>query len=56
LAERALNRSANIYVQPHQAFNSDIAARNKARETIVYIAAWYKNDKKHFDEQLPYYN
>ncbi|MDR1648805.1 MAG: hypothetical protein LBR71_00965, partial [Synergistaceae bacterium] len=26
LVERALDHSANIYVQPHQAFNSDIAA------------------------------
>jgi D-lactate dehydrogenase len=56
LVERALNRSANIYVQPHQAFNSDLAALNKAREAILHIAAWYKNDKKRFDEQLPYYN
>jgi D-lactate dehydrogenase len=55
LVERSLNRSANIYVQPHQGFNSDIAAVNKAREAIKHIAAWYRNDKKHFDEQLPYY-
>ncbi|MDR2523594.1 MAG: hypothetical protein LBC93_07865 [Synergistaceae bacterium] len=55
LAERALNHSANVYVQPHQAFNSDIAAGSKAREAIRHIAAWYKNGKKHFDEQLPYY-
>jgi D-lactate dehydrogenase len=55
LVERALNRSANIYVQPHQAFNSDLAALNKAHEAILHIVAWYKNGKKHFSEQLPYY-
>ncbi|MDR2528283.1 MAG: hypothetical protein LBD04_04595 [Synergistaceae bacterium] len=56
LVERALNHSANIYVQPHQAFNSDIAASNKAHEAIKHIVAWYKNGKKRFDEQLPYYD
>jgi D-lactate dehydrogenase len=55
LVERALNRSANIYVQPHQGFNSDVAAVNKAREAVKHIVAWYRNGKKHFDEQLPYY-
>jgi D-lactate dehydrogenase len=55
LVERALNRSANIYVQPHQGFNSDIAAVNKAREAVKHIVAWYRNGKTHFDEQLPYY-
>jgi D-lactate dehydrogenase len=55
LVDRALNRSANIYVQPHQGFNSDVAAANKAREAVKHIAAWYRNGKKHFDEQLPYY-
>ncbi|MDR1378085.1 MAG: hypothetical protein LBJ36_03445 [Synergistaceae bacterium] len=55
LVERALNRGANIYVQPHQGFNSDVAAVNKAYEAIKHIVAWYKNGKKHFDEQLPYY-
>jgi D-lactate dehydrogenase len=55
LVDRALNRSANIYVQPHQGFNSDVAAVNKAREAVKHIVAWYRNGKKHFDEQLPYY-
>jgi D-lactate dehydrogenase len=55
LVDRALKHSANIYVQPHQGFNSDVAAINKAHEAIKHIVAWYKNDKKHFDEQLPYY-
>jgi D-lactate dehydrogenase len=55
LVERALRHDTNIYVQPHLAFNSDLAALNKAREAILHIVAWYKNDKKRFDEQLPYY-
>jgi D-lactate dehydrogenase len=54
MVERALNRSANIYVQPHQAFNSDIAAINKAYETLRHVVAWYKNNKENFDVQLPY--
>ena len=28
---------------------------NKAKETIKHLCAWYKNNKKKFDEQLPYY-
>lgn len=55
ILDRAIERSANFYVQPHQAFNSDLAALCKAEETIKHICAWYKNDKKQFDEQLPYY-
>jgi D-lactate dehydrogenase len=55
LVERASNRSANIYVQPHQGFNSDVATVNKAHEAIKHIVSWYKNGKRHFDEQLPYY-
>jgi D-lactate dehydrogenase len=51
---RALNRSANIYVQPHQAFNSDVASIKKAYETLEHVSAWYKNDKKRFNYQLPY--
>ncbi|MDR1978326.1 MAG: hypothetical protein LBQ42_06300, partial [Synergistaceae bacterium] len=54
MVERALNRTANIYVQPHQAFNSDAASINKAYETLRHVAAWYKNDKNRFDQQLPY--
>lgn len=34
LLEMAENRTANIYVQPHQAFNSDLAAAAKASDTI----------------------
>lgn len=55
LVLRSLERSANIYVQPHQGFNSDIAAKTKAVEAIKHVAAWYKNEGKRFDEQLPYY-
>ncbi len=55
LVERSIDRSSNIYVQPHQGFNSDIAAQTKAIEAIKHVAAWYKNGKQHFDEQLPYY-
>ncbi|CAB1253654.1 Hydroxyacid dehydrogenase [Ruminococcaceae bacterium BL-6] len=55
LVKSAVKGSANIYVQPHQAFNSDIAAESKAENTIRHIAAWYRNGKTRFDEQLPYY-
>lgn len=52
---RSIARTANIYVQPHQAFNSDLAAESKAKDTIKHMEAWYANKKKRFDEQLPYY-
>lgn len=55
LVEMALERTGNIYVQPHQGFNSDVAAKTKAIEAIKHVKAWYKNDGKYFDEQLPYY-
>ncbi|OPY83062.1 MAG: Glycerate dehydrogenase [Syntrophorhabdus sp. PtaU1.Bin153] len=55
LVKKSLDRSANIYVQPHQGFNSDIAAKAKAIEAIKHVAAWYKNEGRWFDEQLPYY-
>lgn len=55
LVKMALERTANIYVQPHQGFNSDIAAKTKAIEAIKHVKAWYKNKGKCFDEQLPYY-
>lgn len=55
MLDRAISRTANIYVQPHQAFNSDVAALEKARETVKHIVAWYKNHGERFDEQLPYY-
>jgi D-lactate dehydrogenase len=55
LVEKSIDRSSNIYVQPHQGFNSDIAALTKAVEAVKHIAAWYRNGKERFDEQLPYY-
>ncbi|MEI3141278.1 MAG: NAD(P)-dependent oxidoreductase [Lawsonibacter sp.] len=45
----------NIYVQPHQGFNSDLAVESKAADTIFHMISWYQNGKKRFDEQLPYY-
>jgi len=55
LVEKSIDRSSNIYVQPHQGFNSDIAALTKAVEAVKHVAAWYRNGKERFDEQLPYY-
>jgi D-lactate dehydrogenase len=55
MIERSLRRDANIYVQPHQAFNSDKASATKAREAIRHLVAWYRNEGDRFDEQLPYY-
>jgi len=55
MVRKALERSGNIYVQPHQGFNSDIAAGTKAFEAIKHVIAWYRNGAKCFDEQLPYY-
>ncbi len=55
LVQKSIERNANIYVQPHQGFNSDIAAGTKAAESIKHVIAWYKNKGRCFDEQLPYY-
>ena len=55
MVQKSIERSANIYVQPHQGFNSDIAAGTKAAESIKHVIAWYRNEGKRFDEQLPYY-
>ncbi|PDV97114.1 NAD(P)-dependent oxidoreductase [Candidatus Chloroploca asiatica] len=55
MVRKALDRSANIYVQPHQGFNSDLAARTKAFEAIKHVVAWHRNQGTCFDEQLPYY-
>jgi len=55
IVQKSIERSANIYVQPHQGFNSDIAAGTKAAESIKHVISWYKNKGKCFDEQLPYY-
>jgi len=56
ILDMALSGKENVYVQPHQAFNSDVAAMSKAAETIKHMVAWYNNQKKHFDSQLPYYS
>jgi len=55
LVEMALDRTGNVYVQPHQGFNSDVAAKTKAVEAIKHVVSWYKNGGRRFDEQLPYY-
>lgn len=55
ILEKSIDRTANFYVQPHQGFNSDLAAIAKAKETIKHVCTWYKNNKEKFDEQLPYY-
>jgi D-lactate dehydrogenase len=55
LVRMSLRRSANIYVQPHQGFNSDVAARTKAVEAIKHVVDWYNNSGRCFAEQLPYY-
>ena len=55
LIRLALSREGNVYVQPHQAFNSDKAALSKARETLRHVESWYRNGGAGFDSQLPYY-
>lgn len=56
ILDSAISRSENIYVQPHQAFNSDVAALTKAAETVKHLASYYANGKQRFDSQLPYYS
>lgn len=55
LVKMSSERTGNIYVQPHQGFNSDLAAKAKAVEAIRHLVAWYRNNGERFDEQLPYY-
>lgn len=55
LLDLSLSASGNVYAQPHQAFNSDAAARDKAKETVKHLEAYFKNGGKCFDSQLPYY-
>jgi len=55
LVELALSKSANVYLQPHQGFNSDVAVLNKASEAIKHLVSWFKNSGERFDHQLPYY-
>jgi D-lactate dehydrogenase len=55
LVRISMERLGNIYVQPHQGFNSDLAAKAKAREAVKHLVAWYRNGGERFDEQVPYY-
>lgn len=55
LVELSLSRASNVYVQPHQGFNSDLAAANKASEALKHLVAWFRNNGKRFDDELPYY-
>jgi len=55
LVRMALERTGNVYVQPHQGFNSNVAARTKAEEAVKHVVAWFRNGGRHFDEELPYY-
>ena len=51
----ALDRTQNFYVQPHQGFNSDVAALCKAEETIRHLEDYFRRDCVDFSSQLPYY-
>lgn len=55
MVRSSVARDSNMYVQPHQGFNSDVAARAKAVEAIKHVVSWYRNGGRCFDEQLPYY-
>jgi len=55
LVRLSLARSGNVYVQPHQAFNSDLAAKAKAVEAVRHLCAWHARGGTGFHEQLPYY-
>lgn len=55
LMRMALERTGNVYVQPHQGFNSNVAARTKAAEAVRHVVAWFRNGGRGFDEELPYY-
>lgn len=55
IIRRALDRSENFYVQPHQGFNSDKAALCKAVETIHHLEDYYRRGCDGFDTQLPFW-
>ena len=55
MIEAALARTANIYVQPHQGFNSDVAALCKATETVKHLEDYFSRGCVDFSSQLPYY-
>ena len=55
MIQASLTREANIYVQPHQGFNSDVAALCKATETVKHLEDYYARGCTDFASQLPYY-
>ena len=55
MIDAALIRTANIYVQPHQGFNSDVAALCKATETVKHLEDYFARGCVDFSSQLPYY-
>lgn len=55
MIDAALVRTANIYVQPHQGFNSDVAALCKATETVKHLEDYFARGCTDFASQLPYY-
>ncbi len=55
IIQAALNRTENCYVQPHQGFNSDVAALSKAVETVKHLEDYYARGCRDFASQLPYY-
>jgi D-lactate dehydrogenase len=55
MIDAALKRTENIYVQPHQGFNSDVAALCKATETVKHLEDYFARGCTDFTSQLPYY-
>ena len=55
MIDAALVRTANVYVQPHQGFNSDVAALCKAVETVKHLEDYFARGCTDFTSQLPYY-
>lgn len=55
IIKNGIAKAENFYVQPHQGFNSDLAAKTKAVEAMNHVVYWLNNKDKKFKEQLPYY-
>ena len=55
IINNAISGKENFYVQPHQGFNSDVAALCKAAETIKHLEDYYARNCEDFNSQLPYY-
>lgn len=55
IIQAALERTENFYVQPHQGFNSDVAALCKATETVKHLEDYFARGCADFASQLPYY-